>query len=384
MKIKCIIFSIVLLLVSGNSWAQQTIGGNTSFDYLSPKTYTIAATKISGVPQYDHDAIRVISGLTPGKEIKIPGDDISKAIKNLWGQDLFSNIEVLAEKVIGDEIFLNIILTGRSKLSKFKINGVRKGEADKIREIINLYSGKTITEQLATNTENLVRGFFQEKGFLNTKVTVDQVSDTASFNANIFIINVVKSERVKIQSINIYGNEDVDLTQYDSKFKRWRKGMSVSDGGIRRGMSDTKQQGIMRIFSRSKYNQTAYKRDKATIIERFNAVGLRDAEIINDSVYTIDEKHLAIDIFIEKGEKYYFGDITWVGNSKYSSGLLDTLLGIENGDVFDKMLLEQRLFMSPDSRDVTSLYMDRGYLFFNVKPVEVNIDENIISITNYA
>ena len=376
MKIKCIIFSIVLLLVSGNSWAQQTIGGNTSFDYLSPKTYTIAATKISGVPQYDHDAIRVISGLTPGKEIKIPGDDISKAIKNLWGQDLFSNIEVLAEKVIGDEIFLNIILTGRSKLSKFKINGVRKGEADKIREIINLYSGKTITEQLATNTENLVRGFFQEKGFLNTKVTVDQVSDTASFNANIFIINVVKSERVKIQSINIYGNEDVDLTQYDSKFKRWRKGMSVSDGGIRRGMSDTKQQGIMRIFSRSKYNQTAYKRDKATIIERFNAVGLRDAEIINDSVYTIDEKHLAIDIFIEKGEKYYFGDITWVGNSKYSSGLLDTLLGIENGDVFDKMLLEQRLFMSPDSRDVTSLYMDRGYLFFNVKPVEVNIDEN--------
>jgi len=376
MKFKFIIFSIVLLLVSGNSMAQKTIGGSSSFDFLSPKTYTIAITKISGVPQYDHDAIRVIAGLTPGKEIKIPGDDVSKAIKNLWGQDLFSNVEIVADKVIGDEIFLNIILTGRSKLSKFKINGVRKGEADKIREIINLYSGKTITEQLATNTENLVRGFFQEKGFLNTKVSIIQVSDTASFNANIFIINVTKSERVKIQSINIYGNEDVDLSQYDSKLKRLRKGMTVSDGGIRRGMKDTKQQGIMRIFSRSKYNETAYKRDKATIIERFNAVGLRDAEIINDSVYTIDEKHLAIDIFIEKGEKYYFGDVTWVGNSKYSSGMLDTLLGIKNGDVFDKMLLEQRLFMSPDSRDVTSLYMDKGYLFFNVKPVEINIDEN--------
>ena len=356
--------------------AQKTIGGQASFDYLSPKTYTIAATKISGVPQYDHDAIRVISGLTSGKEIKIPGDDISKAIKNLWGQDLFSNVEILADKVIGDEIFLNIILTGRAKLSKFKINGVRKGEADKIREIINLYSGKTITEQLATNTENLARGFFQEKGFLNAKVKVEQVSDTASFNSNIFIINIAKGERVKIQTINIYGNEDVDLSQYDSKLKIWRKEFTVSDGGIRRGMKDTKQQGIMRIFSRSKYNKTAYSRDRATIIERFNAVGLRDAEIINDSVYTIDEKHLAIDIFIEKGEKYYFGDITWVGNSKYSSGMLDTLLGIKNGDVFDKMLLDQRLFMSPDSRDVTSLYMDRGYLFFNVKPVEVNIDGN--------
>ena len=376
MKFKFIIFSIVLLLVSGNSIAQKTIGGNVNFDFLSPKKYTIAATKISGVPQYDHDAIRVISGLTPGKEVTIPGDDISKAIKNIWAQDLFSNVEIVADKVIGDEIFLNIILTGRAKLAKFKINGVRKGEADKIREIINLYSGKTITEQLATNTENLVRGFFQEKGFLNTIVKVDQISDTSSFNANIFVINVTKSERVKIQSINIYGNEDVDLSQYDSKIKRYRKGLSVSDGGIRRGMKDTKQQGVMRIFSRSKFNQTAYERDKATIIERFNAVGLRDAEIINDSVYTVDEKHLAIDIFIEKGEKYYFGDITWVGNSKYRSGMLDTLLGIKNGDVFDKMLLDQRLFMSPDSRDVTSLYMDRGYLFFNVTPVEVNIDEN--------
>ena len=376
MKLKFIIFSIVLLLVSGNSIAQKTIGGNHKFDFLSPKTYTIAATRISGVPQYDHDAIRVISGLTPGKEIKIPGDDIAKAIKNLWGQDLFSNVQVLADKIIGDEIFLNVVLSGRAKLSKFKINGVRKGEADKIREEINLYSGKTITEQLATNTENIIRGFFQEKGFLNTEVKIEQIADTASFNANIFVININKKKRVKIQSINIYGNEDVDLSQYDSKLKRWRKGLTVSDGGIKRGMKDTKEKGIMRIFSRSKFNKTAYERDKATIIERFNAVGLRDAEIINDSVYTVDEKHLAIDIFIEKGEKYYFGDVTWVGNSKYTSGMLDTLLGIKNGDVFDKMLLEQRLFMSPDSRDVTSLYMDRGYLFFNVKPVEINIDEN--------
>ena len=129
MKIKFIIFSIVLLLISGNSIAQKTIGGDSSFDYLSPKTYTIAATKISGVPQYDHDAIRVISGLTSGKEITIPGDDISKAIKNLWGQDLFSDVQIMADKVIGDEIFLNIVLTGRSKLSKFKINGVDKGIA---------------------------------------------------------------------------------------------------------------------------------------------------------------------------------------------------------------------------------------------------------------
>jgi len=364
------------MLILNVANGQLNIGGDDEFNYLNPKTYTIAATKIVGVPQYDHDAIRVISGLTPGKEIKLPGNEITKAINSLWNQELFSDVKIGADKIIGNEVFLYISLTGRPKLFGYKFHGAKKNEGDKLREIVNLYAGKTISESLSSNTSNIVRGFFQEKGYLNATVKIVESPDTASFNSINYDIYIDKGERIKIQSINIHGNEDVDLSQFDSKFKQFTKKLSVSDNGIRRSMKDTKQKGILRIFSRSKFNKTAYERDKKAIIDKFNGVGLRDIEIITDSVYTIDEKHIAIDIFIEKGEKYYFGDITWVGNAKYSSGLLDTLLGIKKGEVYDKMLLEQRLYQNQDSRDVTSLYMDRGYLFFNVTPVELNIDDN--------
>lgn len=378
MKIKIFLLSFILLIIGGQVNAQDptSFGGTTDFDYLSPKKYTIAATKIVGVPQYDHDAIRIISGLTPGKQITIPGNDVSDGIKALWEQGLFSDIQVGADKIIGDEIFLYIKLTGRPKLSKYRIHDIKNGEKDKIREIVNLYSGKTITESLPTNTENVIRGFFQEKGYLNATVNIEQTPDTAEFNSMIFDIYIEKGERIKIKEINIIGNEEVDLSQYDSKFKKFTKGLSITDGGLKRSMKDTKETGITRIFSRSKYNQTAFSRDKRAMVDKLNGVGLRDAHIVRDSIYTIDDKHVGINIYIDQGDKYYFGDITWVGNSKYTSGQLDTLLGIDKGDVYDKMLLEQRLYMSPDSRDVTSLYMDRGYLFFNVTPVEVNIDTN--------
>jgi outer membrane protein insertion porin family len=372
--------ALIFLILSSHVNAQTTIGG-VNIDYLRPNTYIIAATKINGVPQYDNNAIRLISGLTPGKEITVPGDDISKAIQALWDQGLFSDIEIVADKVVGDEIFLSINLTGRPKLSKYKFvpvgttKKIRTGEQDDLRDILNLYAGKTITESLEENTKNKVRGFFQEKGYLYTEVNIIKIPDTSKNNSIIYNIEIDKGQRIKIKDINIYGNEDIDLSQYNSKFKRTLKKMSLSDAGLRRSMKDTKKQGILRLFSRSKFNRTAYEKDKKAIIAQFNNVGLRDANIVKDSVYKIDDNHLMIDIYIEPGEKYYFGEFAWVGNVKYSSGQLDTILGIKPGQVYDQGLLEQRLFMSPDNRDITSLYMDRGYLFFNVQAVEMNIDE---------
>ncbi len=375
------ILGLMLILISSEVVAQISIGGD-KIDYLKPKKYIIAPTKINGVPQYDNSAIRLISGLTPGKEITVPGDDISNAINALWEQDLFSYVEIVADKIVGDEIFISINLKGRPKLSKYKFTNanpnkkIRTGEQDDLRDMLNLYSGKTITESLEEITKNKVRGFFQEKGFLNTKVDIIVTPDTSKSNSVIYNIVIDKGSRVKIKHINIYGNEDVDLTHINSKFKQQLTKMGLSDGGLRRSMKDTKKQGVFRLFSRSKFNRTAYKRDKKAIVTKFNDVGLRDAHIVKDSVYKIDDKHLGIDIYIDKGEKYYFGDFVWVGNSKYTSGQLDTLLGIKRGDVFNQALLDQRLFMSPDSRDITSLYMDRGYLFFNVQAVEMNIDTN--------
>jgi outer membrane protein insertion porin family len=375
------ILGLMLALISTEVTAQISLGGD-NINYLKPKKYIIAATKINGVPQYDNNAIRLISGLTPGKEITVPGDDIASAINALWEQGLFSEIEIVADKIVGDEIFLAINLKGRPKLSKYKFSSanpdkkIKTGEQDDLRDMLNLYAGKTITESLEEITKNKVRGFYQEKGFLYTKVDIVVKPDTAKTNSVIYDIIIDKGNRIKIKNINIYGNEGVDLSHINSKFKKEITKLGLSDGGLRRSMKDTKKQGIFRLFSRSKFNRTAYERDKKAIIDKFNDVGLRDIHIVKDSVYKIDDKHIGIDIYIDKGEKYYFGDFTWVGNSKYSSGQLDTLLGIKRGDVFNQALLDQRLFMSPDSRDVTSLYMDRGYLFFNVQAVEMNIDSN--------
>lgn len=374
------IFSLCTINGFAQDYSGGTIGGDNSF--LNPKKYTIAATRVDGVPYYDHDAIRLISGLTPGKEVTIPGQDITTAITKLWEQDLFSNVEVGIDgkpKPNGD-IFLYIKLEGRSKLSRFKFTGdVSKGEADKIREMVNLYSGKTITESLKMNTSNTVRGFYREKGYLRAKVDITEAADTQQFNSKVFYINVAKGNKIKIKEINFIGNEITEFEKGSSRFAKLKTKSSSSDGGLRRTMDDTKQRGIGRIFSRSKFNTAAFERDKAAIIEKYNAFGLRDAIILKDSVYDIDDKNIGINITIDQGNRYYFGDISWVGNTKYRSGQLDTLMGIKKGDTYDKSLLDERLYMSQSGRDVTSLYMDKGYLFFQINPVEVMIgDDNYI------
>jgi outer membrane protein insertion porin family len=388
---RILLFQFLLLLagsmaVSMPAMAQPTqygtvIGGDDS--YLNPTKHKIAGVRVEGVPYYDESAIILISGLTVGKEIYIPGEEISNAIKKLWEQELFSNVQVLmdgAPKPNGD-VYLIIRLEGLATLSQIDwdpLAEVSRSESDKIKEMLDVFPGKRITESLKLNTAHIIRGYYQEKGYLNVNVTITEVVDTAKFNEHRFIIDVKKGDKVKIAQINFYGNEidPANLNPDDSKFERWKQVHAVTDGALRRSMKDTKQTGVMRIFKRSKFNRTAFERDKAGLVDKYNAIGLRDARIVRDSVYTISSKRIGIDIYIEQGERYYFGDIVWVGNTKYRSGQLDTLLGIKKGDVYNKQLLEQRLYMSMDGRDVTSLYMDRGYLFFNIQPYEMNIDSN--------
>ena len=351
-------------------------------DYLKPSKHTIARVDVEGVDHLNHDAIRLISGLTVGKEIMVPGDDISQAIQKLWDQNLFSKVEIGCYKIdnVTGDIFLYIELQDLPKISYYYFSdNVSKGDADKIKDFTDLYTNKTITESLIRNTENQVKAFYQDKGFLNCKIWIDQIVDTNEFNSRILKINVEKGERVKIKHIIFHDNE-IEKDPEKSLLENLKATSSVSDRGLRSSMKDTKQKGILRIFSRSKFNKTAYERDKKNVIYKYNAIGLRDAYIVKDSVYEIDAKHLGIEVWIDKGDEYFFGDISWVGNTKYRDGQLDTILGIKKGDIFDRALLDQRLYMSQDGRDITSLYMDRGYLFFNIQPVEMNIDgENHIN-----
>lgn len=328
-------------------------------DFLKPQEYEIGPILIEGADNFDPQALKAISGLRQGDRIMIPGDKITKAIQNLWAEELFNDVQIFAEKIVGDVIYLKIKLLTRPKLSYFSFSdNVTKKEADKIRPEIDLFSGKTISENLVKTTAFRVRAFYIEKGYYRAKVNVIRKPDTLINNSEYFFIDVDKGNKVRIRDINFYGNE------------------SIKAGKLRRSMKDTKTKAIWRLFKNSKFNQTAFKRDKNNVINKFNEFGFRDARIVRDSVYLINKKNIGIDIEVDEGSKYYFGEIEWVGNTKFRSGYLDTILGIKKGDPFNKAMLEQRLFMSEDGRDVSSLYMDRGYLFFNLTPVEMSITED--------
>jgi outer membrane protein insertion porin family len=338
-----------------------TIGSSFAVDFKSPKEYEIGPMRIEGADNFDHQAIKMIAGLRQGQKIKLPGDQISTAIKNLWNEGLFSNVEIYVEKEIAGVIYMVIEVKPRPKLSRFKFQGVNKREVDKIREEISLFSGKTITENLIFTTQNKIKGFFREKGHYSVKVDIKRIVDTLMNNSEIFVINIDKGSKVKIGELVIEGN---------TSFPMWK---------LQSAMKDTKKKAFWRFFKRSKFSESAFTRDKLALIEKFNSIGLRDAAIVYDTVYLKDSKNLAIHMKIDEGEKYFFGNISWIGNTKFRSGYLDTIFGIKYGDVYNKPLLDQRLNMSPDGRDISSLYMDRGYLFFQVTAVETDLSDHHIS-----
>ena len=354
---------ILFLFFSFTLYAQEgpiTLG-EIDFSYKTPKEYEIGPIKVLGAENYDHQAIKLIAGLRQGQKITLPGEQINKAIKNLWNEGLFSNISIYAEKEIAGVVYLVIELAPRPKLSKFRFKGVNKREADKLREEITLYAGKTITENLVFQTESKIRSYFREKSFYNTKVTINRIKDTLINDSEIFLIDIKKGARIGIKEIEIVGNTEVPL---------WK---------LKLAMKDTKQKSILRIFKRSKFTETTYEKDKIALLAKFNAVGLRDANISKDTVYQLDEKNLKIKIEITEGEKYYFGDLEWTGNSKYRSSFLDSVLGIKKGDLYNKSLFDGRLYGTGDGRDISSLYMDKGYLFFQLIPVETNVTDNHIN-----
>jgi outer membrane protein insertion porin family len=337
------------------------IGGGIEVDYLNPKEYTIGPINVEGAEGYDPNAIRLVAGLRQGQKITIPGHQIADAVNNLWKEGLFSDVQIFADKELAGVLYLTIKVAPRPKLSKYRFTGINKRQADKVREQIDLFTGKTISENLVYKTKAKVIGYFREEGYYDVKVDIQRKEDDIMMNSEIFNINVNRGKRVKIKKINFYGVE------------------SIKQGKLRRAMKDTKQVSIMRIFKASKFTESAYTRDKIAMINKFGSVGLRDAKIVKDSVYMISPSRMMIDIHIDEGEKYYFGDITWIGNTKFRSSYLDTILGIKPGDIYNKQLLDERLRMSQDGRDISSLYMDRGYLFFDINPVETDFSNNRIS-----
>ena len=354
---------LILILASTRLFAQTKLGGDSLFiDYGNPKTYEVGGVVITGTKYLDESVLINISGITVGDTLEVPGDKISKAIENLWKQGLFSDIKIIASRIQNNTIFLEVRLQERPRLSKFAFKGVSKSESDKIREKIKLERDKVVTESVLAATKNTVKEYFIEKGYLNTEVSLKEVKDSTFANREILEITVDKGPRVRVHSITFEGNE------------------RMTDSKLKRTMKDTKEKQWWKIFTSSKYLEEKYQDDKLKVIAKYNDRGYRDAKIVSDTVKTFARGLLDIDIKVDEGKQYFFRNITWVGNTKHTSQELSNILGIKKGDIFDQSVLDQKLYMSQNSRDVSSLYMDDGYLFFSVTPVEVSVENDSIDL----
>ena len=331
-------------------------------DYKNPSEYTVAGITIEGTKFLDHQTLIQISSIEIGQRIMIPGDEITKAINILWKQGLFSDVQINIDKIEGSKVFLTFYLEERSRLSKFKFEGIKKADVDELRDKIKLVRGKILTENLINNTKNIVKDFFIEKGFYKTQVDLSYQKDTVTKNHMILLVKINKNEKVKIDKITFNGNSVFN----EKKLKRL--------------MKETKEKKTLRIFKASKFLSNAFSDDKESIISKYNESGYRDAKIESDSINFNSEGNLEISISIKEGNPYYFGDINFVGNTKYSNRELTELIGIEKGDIFNESIIQTRLLGSPDSRDVHSLYLDNGYLFSQVNPVEINVENDTINM----
>jgi outer membrane protein insertion porin family len=354
--------AILLIFCAGSIQAQIQLGGDSVIvDYSNPQSYEIGGVVISGTQFLDDAVLINISGLSVGDTLEVPGDKISGAINNLWKQGLFTDVKIIASRMIGKRIFFEIRLTERARLSTFNFKGVSKSEADKIREKANL-GDKVLTDNLLETTKNIVRDFYVDKGYLNTEVTIHHEKDTLFTNREKMTITVDKKSRIKVNSIEFTGNQ------------------FFTEGKLKRAMKDTKERKWWKIFTSSKFLDEKYQDDKTKIVAKYNEKGYRDARIVSDSVYKFNDKRINISIAIDEGHQYFFRNITWLGNTKHTSQELSTILGIKKGDIYDQSVLDQRLFMNQNGRDVSSLYMDDGYLFFSVTPVEINVESDSIDL----
>lgn len=357
-------FSLFFLL--RNSSAQNFYPPYDSLviDYSRPAEYAIGGITISGTQYLDKDILIAISGIKIGDRIDIPGQELTKAIQNLWKQGLFANVRIYVDSVKGDKIFLAYVLDERPRLSGFTFKGTKKAEEDEIRTRIALNRGKVLTDNIKINTVNTIQGYYTEKGYLNTKVSVNEVKDTTQQNSMLYYIYVDRGNRIKIDEIAFTGNN------------------TVSDAKLHRLLKKTKENTWYpwSIFTLSRYKKKEYEGDKSNIITYYASKGYRDARILSDSVYKNEEGNLNIAINLTEGNKYYFRDINWTGNTKYSDAKLDSALRIKKGDVYNEVYLQQRLNGDQKGDDVGSLYMNDGYLFFQVTPVEINVENDSIDL----
>ncbi|WRQ32785.1 outer membrane protein assembly factor BamA [Bacteroidales bacterium MB20-C3-3] len=362
MKSLSLLLLLALLSPLGASAQQQNQQKtNIVVDYNSPKEYVIGGLEVSGIQYLGKDQILSLTGLSVGDKITIPGEDISAIIKRIYMQRYFSDVSVHIDSVLRDTAYIRFDLLERPRVSRWEFEGIKSGEKSDLNEKLKLRRGSELSEYLIGSTSEIIRKFYIEKGFLQTEVNVVQEQDTLIRNAVKVTFKVDRKSKVKIKKISFEGNENVKGSKLASAMKK------------------TKDMRILNFFNSKKFNEKEYPNDKRLLLQAYGERGYRDARIVKDSMYYIEDGRLGIHFVIDEGKRYYFRDITWTGNSIYSSEQLNSVLKIKSGDIYDVVSMEKRLFEAEEG-NVSKLYRDNGYLFFNVSPVEVRIDGDSVDV----
>ena len=400
----CLVNQVSGQIVFGRNKGSQN--PDIAINYSSPREFEIAGIEVAGVQFLDNNALISLSGLKIGDKIKIPGDEVTTALKKLWKQGIIGNISIDASKIEGDQIWLTIKLSERPRLTKYTFEGITKTNESELEDKIELVRGKILTDVLIKNTEISVKKYFESKGFLNAKVNVIQELDTALRNSANLLVKVDRGKKVKIQEIAFEGNDSFSDVKLRSKMKetgeyaKFDLPTTVLRTSIRllnpvnayhflthkdtasfvEFSDQLADHAKINVFKDGKYIQEEYQSDKELLVSFYNSKGYRDASLVTDSVYSKDKKFLQVDITVDEGQKYYFRDISWTGNFVYEDEVLDRVLAIKKGDIYDLELIQKKLTFDPAGVDISSLYMDNGYLFFSVNPVEVRVEGDSIDV----
>ena len=366
-------FSLILLTLTSvfcfttNGYAQEnntTTNSDTPVILYNgtPKKYEIADIKVDGIKNYEDYVLIGISGLAVGQTITVPGDDITSAVKRYWRHGLFSDVKIVADKIEGNKIYLRIQLTQRPRITDIAFHGVKKSEREDLQQKLgNMVKGMQITPDMIDRAKIIIKKHFDEKGFKNAEVNIIEREDTANKEQVYVDVNIDKKAKVKVHKITIEGNS------------------VLSDKKLKRVMKKTNEKGkLINLFRTKKFIEEKYEEDKQKIIEKYNELGYRDAQIVEDSVSAYDDKTVDVYMKIEEGTKYYLRNITWVGNTVYPSDLLSQQLRMKHGDVYNQKLLNDRINTDKDA--IGNNYYNRGYVFFHLDPVEVNINNDSIDL----
>ena len=355
---------LLLSLVPFVSKAQQP--QEVVIDYNNPRPLVVAGIEVTGNTYYTDQQIIQLSGMKEGDTVTVPGDDITEVVNRLWMNHFFEDVSVSIDSLTAtrDSAYFRIALLERPRMSKWTFTGVKSGEKKDLEDRLTLRRGGEFSEYVSKTSSDIIKRFYAEKGFINAVVTPQVVKDSVIKNAIRVNFDVDRGERIRIKTINFIGAEDV---------KEYK---------IAKEMKKTKSAKYYNFFHSKKFNEKEYVNDKMSSINAFNEAGYRDARLLRDSVYYIEPNRLAIDLEFDRGDKYYFRDITWTGNSVYTTDVLNEVLAINKGDTYDLVTMNKRLYGGgkESDYDVTKLYRDNGYLFFNITPVELNIQNDSVDV----